>query len=126
MHDKSSWKKFEMRTVLTWLAVFLMGVCSAWGQKGTADDVRKGRHLATMLCTTCHVVAPDQSYEPTLSPPGPSFESIAQRKDISAELLQKFLTTTHQGLDNPGGMPNPNLADFQVEEIVAYLLSLRK
>jgi len=117
----------RMRPVSTLLAVFWMGVCSAWGQEGnSADDVRKGHHLATMLCTTCHVVAPDQSYEPTLSPPGPSFESIAQRKDISAELLQKFLTTTHQGLDTPKGMPDPNLADFQVKEIVAYLLSLRK
>jgi len=30
--------------------VFWMGVCLAWGQEGTsADDLRKGRDLATML-----------------------------------------------------------------------------
>ena len=116
-----------MQTASTWLAVFWMGVCSAWGQEGnSADDVHKGHHLATMLCTTCHIAASDQSYAPTLRPPAPSFESIAQRQDISADSLQKFLTTTHQGLDNPKGMPTPNLADFQVKEIVAYILSLRK
>lgn len=104
-----------------------MGVYPAWGQgSDAADDVRKGHHLATMLCTNCHIAAPDQSYEPTLSPPAPSFESIAQRTDISAERLKKFLTTTHQGLDNPKGMPAPNLADFQMKEIVAYILSLHK
>jgi hypothetical protein len=116
-----------MRTTSISLFIFLMIGCSARGQAvSTADDVRKGRHLAIMLCTTCHVVALDQPYAPTLSPPAPSFESIALRRDTSANSLQHFLTTTRQGLDNPKGMPNPALANFQIKEITAYLLSLRK
>jgi mono/diheme cytochrome c family protein len=87
---------------------------------------RRFHHLATMLCHQCHVAAPDQSYPPTLKFPAPSFESIAQRKEISAQLLENFIATTHQGLDNPNGMPNPSLADFQIKQIVAYILSLRK
>jgi hypothetical protein len=99
----------------------------AWGQvSNVLDDVRKGHHLAIMLCTECHVVAPDQRYAPTRSPPAPSFESIASRSDTSVDSLRHFLTTTHQGMDNPKGMPNPNLADFQITQISAYLLSLRK
>jgi len=35
------------------------------------------------------------------------------------------MTTTHRGLDNPKGMPNPELMDFQIKEIVAYFLSLQ-
>lgn len=116
-----------MRTAPTWFVVFWLAGCSAWGQeRNRPDDVRKGHHLATMLCATCHIAASDQSYQPTLNPPAPSFESIAQRKDVTADSLQNFLTTTHDGLDKPDGMPNPYLADFQVKEIVAYLLSLRK
>jgi len=116
-----------MQTALTCLAVLWIAVCSAWGQEGSsAEEVRKGHHLATMLCTTCHIAAPDQAYKPTLDPPAPSFESIAQRKDLSAETLRQFLTTTHQGLDKPNGMPAPNLADFQVKAIIAYLFSLRR
>jgi len=104
-----------------------MTVCSAWGQAvSTTDDVRKGHHLAILLCTACHIAAPDQPYQPTLDPPAPSFESIAGRRDVNAESLQYFLATTHQGLDNPKGMPNPGLADFQAKAIVTYLLSLRK
>jgi cytochrome c len=116
-----------MRTASTWLFVFWMIAGSAWGQAvDTTNDVSKGRHLAIMLCTTCHVVAPDQPYAPTLSPPAPSFESIAQRAETDGDSLRKFLITTYQGLDKPKGMPNPVLADFQIKAISAYLLSLRK
>lgn len=116
-----------MRTASILFFIFWMAGCSAWGQAvSTSDDVRKGHHLALMLCTTCHIVAPDQPYDPTLDPPAPSFASIAQRTNINANSLKYFLRTTHQGLDNRKGMPNPGLADFQVKAIVAYLLSLQK
>jgi len=116
-----------MRTAATWLVVFWMAVGSAWGQEGnSADDVSKGHFLAIMICGHCHVAAPDQPYMPILKPPAPSFESIAQRKDINADWLQTFVTTTHRGLDNPKGMPNTYLADYQVKQLVAYFLSLRK
>ncbi len=116
-----------MRVVSTLFVVVLTGIFSAWGQGArVADDVRKGHHLATLLCTACHVVAPDQNYPPTLSPPAPSFASIAQRKDVTAKSLKAFLLTTRDGLDDPKGMPSPNLADFQVRELVAYILSLGK
>ena len=79
-----------------------------------------------MLCDECHIAAWDQALAPRRDPPAPSFESIAQRMDVSAYSLEHFLKTTHEGLDNPKGMENPNLADFQVKAIVAYILSLRK
>jgi mono/diheme cytochrome c family protein len=116
-----------MRIASTWFVVFWMAVGLAWGQEGnTADDVRKGHQLAAMLCGMCHVAAPDQPFMPTSNPPAPSFESITQRKDINATSLQTFITTTHRGLDSPKGMPYPYLADYQVKQVVAYLLSLRK
>ncbi len=116
-----------MRTVPTWLVVFWMAVSPAWAQEGsTNEDVRKGHELAATLCSMCHVAAPDQRFMPIFNPPASSFESIAQRKDVNADSLRKFMTTTHRGLDNPKGMPNPYLADYQVKQVVAYILSLRK
>jgi len=116
-----------MRTASIGLVVFWMAVCSAWGQEGnTAEDVRKGHELAATVCAICHVAAPDQPFIPTLNPPAPSFESIAQRTDINADSLQHFISTTHRGLDNPNGMPYPYLTDSQVKDVAAYLLSLRK
>jgi mono/diheme cytochrome c family protein len=107
--------------------IFWMASSLAWSQAAsTIDDASKGRHLAVMLCTGCHVVTPGQPYAPTLNPPAASFESIAQRVGTTVESLRSFLTTTHQGLDNQKGMPDPMLVDFQIKELSAYILSLRK
>lgn len=116
-----------MRTVAALLIFLSMGVLAVRAQPASqAEDVSQGHRVAVEICSICHVAAPDQAHEPMLRPPGPPFASIAQRPDISAQSLTKFITTTHRGLDNPAGMPNPDLADFQVREVVAYILSLRK
>ena len=116
-----------MRIAAVWLVALHLAVCPAWGQEhSSADDVRKGRELAVRICGNCHVAARDQPYKPILRPPAPSFESIARRKTINADSVQTFLTTTHKGLDKPKGMPNPELLDYQVKQVTAYLLSLRK
>ncbi|MGE5365832.1 MAG: c-type cytochrome [Betaproteobacteria bacterium] len=88
------------------------------------DDVRKGHFLAAHICAICHVAAADQAYPPIMKPPASSFASIAQRMD--AEPLKNFMATTHRGLNNPKGMPNPQLMDYQIKQLVAYILSLRK
>jgi hypothetical protein len=111
----------------TWLVALRIGVCSASAQEASsADDLRKDHQLAIMVCAFCHVAASDQAHMPILNPPAPSFESIAQRRDLTADWLEKFISTTHRGLDNPKGMPNPSLLDHQVKQVAAYLLSLRK
>ena len=115
-----------MRTMLTALLVFGLAVCAASGEEGTAEDVRQGHQLAVLLCANCHVAAPDQPFMPILHPPAPSFESIVQSKDFNVAALEKFITTTHRGLDNPNGMPNPYLMEYQVKQVIAFLLSLRK
>jgi mono/diheme cytochrome c family protein len=91
-----------------------------------ADDVQKGHFLASMICAVCHVAAPDQPHRPIMRPPAPSFASIVQEKQFDAESLTQFMKTTHRGLDNPQGMPNPELMDYQIKEIVAYFMSLYK
>jgi cytochrome c1 len=88
------------------------------------DDVQAGRRVALLVCYACHVVAPDQHDAPTLTPPAPSFESIAQRPNISAESLQRFLATTHRDASNPRAMPNPELIDSYARQVASYILSL--
>jgi mono/diheme cytochrome c family protein len=115
-----------MRTAAMSLVVLCLTVGSARSQDSAADDVQAGHHVASALCSICHVATPDQATQPILHPPAPPFASIVQRKDITADSLRNFLMTTHRGLDHPKGMPNPDLADFQVRQVVAYLMSLRK
>lgn len=92
---------------------------------GVSDDLKKGHYLAVVMCSNCHVISPDQSIEPTLQPPAPSFESIAQRSSTSSAALGAFLATTHRNIGNSAGMPNPELIDFQMRQVEAYVLSLR-
>jgi hypothetical protein len=94
--------------------------------EATAELVAKGHHLAVQVCLYCHLAAPDQGHLPLLHPPAPPFDSIAQRSDINADYLRKFLTTIHRDLESKKGMPNPKLMNFQINEAIAYILSLRK
>ena len=99
----------------------------AWAQMvNSADTARKGLYLAAIACSTCHKVAVDQRAAPVLAPPAPSFDSIAQRPDLNADVLEHFITSTRRNVDHPADMPNPYLLEYQVQEIVAYILSLRK
>jgi mono/diheme cytochrome c family protein len=108
--------------------VSCLALALAFGGMASAqeDEVAQGHHLATLICSACHVAAPDQDFETILRPPAPPFVSIAQRSDVTADFLQTFLTTTHRDITNPKGMPNPQLLDYQVKQISAYILSLRK
>jgi mono/diheme cytochrome c family protein len=103
-----------------------LATAQAQQASSAADDVQKGRYLAGLICSICHVAGPDQLVEPILRPPAPSFETIAQRSTTSADSIRTFLTTTHRNISNPAGMPNPELLDFQMRQVEAYLLSLRK
>jgi len=116
-----------MRIATMGFVVFWMAVGAAWGEEaGTADDVRAGHQLAALVCGNCHVAAPDQPLAPILNPPASPFASIVQRKDFTADWLRNFVTTTHRGLDEPNGMPNPYLVDYQIKQVIAYMMSLRK
>jgi len=116
-----------MRLILTLLVFLLSSIGFTWGQSVStqkAEDVQKGHDLAIRICAICHVAAPDQPHPPIMRPPAPSFASIVQQKTFDAESLAHFVKTTHWGLDNPKGMPNPDLMDYQIKQIVAYFLSL--
>lgn len=120
-------KRKKLPLQLASLLVLSVTVGAARAQQSqNADDIRQGHQLAAMLCAQCHVAAADQRFMPEINPPAPPFATIAQRPDLSADWLKTYLATTHRGLDNPKGMPNPYLADYQVRQVSAYLLSLRK
>ena len=116
-----------MRTPLFVLVFILIGLSAGLRVvRGQENDVQAGHKLAIVVCANCHVAAPDQPNNPILRPPAAPFASIAQRPSFTADWLQDYMKTTHRGLDNPNGMPNPQLLDGQVKQVSAYLLSLRK
>ncbi len=97
----------------------------ALGQEGQSDLVASGHDFALKVCAACHVVATDQISPPILKPPAPSFLALVRHGDVSEASLRKLLSTPHGNLGRSAKMPNPRLADFQIDKVVAYLLSLK-
>ena len=64
----------------------------------------------------CHAVA---------GPPGPSFAEIAKGTHAAPDALRTLLTSTQSDVSHPYAMPNPELTERQIDEISAYLGSLR-
>ncbi len=116
--------KFPKIATLVALGLAAGAVAPGWSQD-VNENVQKGRHIAEVVCWTCHVVAQDQEFAPILQPPAPPFASIARRNNITADYLRMFIATTHRDISKPQGMPNPQLLDFQIEQVVAYIISLR-
>ena len=78
-------------------------------------DPVAGQRVAQMWCANCHVVAADG---PRGTDAAPTFPAIAGRGS-TADGLRAFLATQH------GRMPNLSLTNTDIENVVAYLLSLK-
>lgn len=89
-------------------------------QPRPAADIAAGHERASLICAVCHVVGPDQSAAPVLTPPAPAFAEIVNRPGTTPSGLHDFLAKPH------GKMPNPSLMDQQIDELVAYMMTLRK
>lgn len=100
-----------------------MLVCTA-AARAASDAVVRGRAFAELVCSSCHAVS-DKAAVPLLREPGPSFVQIAARPSTTEMSLRDFLANEHPALGSAGRMPNPRLADYQIDEVVAYILSLR-
>ena len=81
-------------------------------------NVAAGHRLARTWCVTCHVVDRDQSTGASTG--APSFPAIAQMSSTTPWSLRVFLQTPH------GRMPDLHLSVAEMQDISAYILSLRK
>ena len=82
-----------------------------------AGDPASGRLLATRLCSSCHRVLPM-----TLPDEGdpPSFQSIADQPSTTGISLNVFLHSNHNN------MPDFILSSAESNDLIAYILSLKK
>jgi|APFre7841882630_1041343.scaffolds.fasta_scaffold44399_2 mono/diheme cytochrome c family protein len=90
-----------------------------------AEIVAAGHDFALKVCAACHVVSQDQKSAPILKPPAPSFSELIRRQGLTEASLRKFLSSPHGNVDRRSKMPNPQLADFQIDKIVAFMLNLK-
>ena len=81
-------------------------------------DPASGLRLATTWCANCHQVAPG-SAGPSADA-APTFRSIARMASTTSMSLRVFLQTPHPN------MPNFHLSREEMDDVVAYLISLRR
>jgi mono/diheme cytochrome c family protein len=80
-----------------------------------AADPTTGSRLARQWCASCHLVSDRAT--PSIQQGPPPFKSIAQAR--SAEELRTFLSQPH------GAMPNLDLSRAEIDDLIAYIQSLR-
>lgn len=86
----------------------------AQGPRGNAEE---GRLYAMNWCTLCHSVEPETDRTGTYAP---NFTAIAKRRTTSAGALKAYIQSDHEL------MPNFMLSSEDADDIVAYILSLRR
>jgi mono/diheme cytochrome c family protein len=118
------------RCIRRWAVPALSGLCSTLlyaGPPGPSPLLARGKQLARIECSQCHVVSPDQGFPPSLQVSAPSFEAIANYRGTSEHSLRHFISTTHwDGQTVPMTMPAPDLTKQETAAVVAYIMSLRK
>lgn len=77
----------------------------------------KGAAIAHQICAECHAVNAGQRQSPNGT--APTFEAIASTPGMTAIALTAALRTSHRT------MPNIILADDELRNVVAYVLSLK-
>ena len=79
---------------------------------------RAGHDFAMAICAECHWVSDEQLLIPDSD--APTFFDVADDPAVTATALRVFFGTSHQK------MPNIMLSDDERDNVIAYILSLRK
>ena len=81
-------------------------------------DIQQGRQLALDVCASCHAVRAGQT--PSSVVAAPSFEVVANTPGMTATALAFWLTAHSHPT-----MPMIRLSQQEVDDVSAYILSLR-
>lgn len=102
---------------MKWLVLAALVAATPAPAQTRTDRLAHGRAVAEAWCANCHVVGPNARQGGDAAP---SFASIAGR-GRSAEQLRTWLGQRHKD-----AMPSYDLSRAEVDDVVAWLLSLRR
>ncbi len=81
-------------------------------------DAREGLSYAQANCAECHAIS--KGADPSPNADAPRFEDVAKTRGITEVALAVFLRTPH------ATMPNLIVPNDDMDNVIAYILSLRK
>ena len=103
------------------LKTFLVLSASAFASSTLADEggnVRDGLRFAQTVCAECHAVRDGERASPKAQ--APTFTSVANTPGMNAMALEVWFQTPHPT------MPNLKFTNQESDDVIAYILSLRK
>lgn len=98
--------------------VMLAGLAGSAPAQELPGDPQAGHAFAVALCAECHEVEKDARGGMLPDPPG--FQRLADDPAMTALALRVFLRTPHRD------MPNLILSDAESDDVIAYILGLRR
>ncbi len=100
--------------------IILSGACLlASSAAALAGDAVLGKEVARKLCVNCHIVEPGGAAI-EVNPSIPPFMAIAAKPDQTESLIRGFLIDPHPP------MPNIQLSAHELDNIAAYIMSLKE
>ena len=106
-----------MHRLVPLLAALLTPLAAAAQTDQAAGNVAAGHAMTQRVCSECHLVPGAPS--PTARRGGPPFREIANLSTTTDPGLRSLLRAPH------AGMPMFRLTDREMDDLVAYILSLR-
>jgi mono/diheme cytochrome c family protein len=100
------------------LAVIFAGASLEAGAQTTGNRAA-GKSFALQTCTPCHIVADNQRSLPRFAT-APAFRAIANAPGKTETSLHVFLSSPHPT------MPNLILSREEQDNVIAYILSMRR
>ena len=108
-----------MKHAFTTAAVFL-GLLALAGHAAAQEmgDAKKGATLAQSVCAECHAVRSGETRSPNTK--APTFTSVASTQGMTEMALRVWLQSPHPT------MPNLMLDEDAKDDVIAYILTLKK
>jgi cytochrome c len=103
--------------VIALAALMIIRLHSARGAPPGSESTSEGRRLAEAWCKSCHVI--DLKIAGTANT-APDFAAIANQPSTTELSLKVFLASSHRN------MPNLILKPEQADNLVSYMLSLKR
>ncbi|MEJ2120465.1 MAG: cytochrome c [Alphaproteobacteria bacterium] len=112
-------KSWQMLMALSAIAIAAFVIVNDHPARAAdADQVKRGGALAKTWCSGCHVTGAKS--QRSAADIAPTFADIANNKAISDARIRGVLNRPH------GRMPTDALTARQIDDVVAYILSLRR
>lgn len=117
--SRTAWFHVFLSVSLAFAALLLIRLHYAGGAALSSDSASDGHRLAEAWCKDCHAIEATAAGTGTANA-APAFTAIANQPSTTELSLKVFLRSSHRS------MPNLVIAPNQADDLVNYILSLKR